>query len=876
MLEIGGWGKSNMGRLRLPDIALLVALGLDAMPAISAQAIDVGHREVLPDTVVPTHYDLALSPDAEALTFSGTVAITVDVKSPVQDIVLNADALQFDRVTIDGRDSVTVSADQKLGRETLHADQLVSVGRHVVTIEYHGTIGRSTLGFFAMDYAGPDGRHRTLATNFEPTAARQLLPCWDEPGRKASFTLTVDTPTDRVAVSNMPVEQITPLSATTQRVRFAQTPKMSTYLLFLGVGDFERVHKSVDGVDVGVVVRRGDSGKAAYALDQAGQILHYYNDYFGTPYPLPKLDLIAAPGAISGGSMENWGAIFYSQEHLLLDPRAPTEQDRQQVFAVVSHEMAHQWFGDLVTMAWWDDLWLNEGFASWMQTYAADDLHPEWKTGLRALSIFERGKLADAIPSTHPIVQTVLTPDQADEAFDAITYNKGAAVITMLNAYVSRDAFRAGVRRYMSEHAFGNTIDGDLWSLIQVTAGKPILGIERDLTRQEGVPLIRVTRKGGTTVLSEGRFAADPATIAKAAARKWRLPITVRSLASGELQTKILNTSVNLVLPPPVLVNAGQTTYGRVLYANDEVGALVEHMASLSSADQLGLLNDALALGLAGYTDASNVLAMTKALPVDADPIVWQRTITILRSIDDHYAPGLDRAAYRRFVLGLLQPLAERLGHTASSGEASNVEILRVSLEQAQGRLGDSAVIGWAKQTLADQTGSAVDQLTAMTIVAGQADAPTFDSLVAQATAERDPLAKQHIFEALAEVQDPELVKRMVEIAFGDQPPAGTGRYLIPPLAITQPDLVWNLALPHLLDPKLPLENDMRWRLAVNIADRSALPEREIALQAYEVQSVPENARRPFDGALASIRQNRHIAERALPEMTRWVAAQSH
>jgi aminopeptidase N len=863
-----------MGRHRFPEIALFFAIGLGATPAISAPAIDVANREVLPDTVTPTHYDLALSPDAEALTFSGTVAITVDVKSSVRDIVLNADALEFDRVTIDGQDSVTVKADQKLGRETLHADQLISVGRHVVTIEYHGTIGRSTLGFFAMDYAGADGRRRTLATNLEPTAARQLLPCWDEPARKASFTLTVDSPKDRMAVSNMPVEQITQLSATTQRVRFAQTPKMSTYLLFLGIGDFERVHQTVDGVDVGVVVKRGDSGKAAYALDQAGQILHYYNDYFGTPYPLPKLDLIAAPGEISGGSMENWGAIFYSQEDLLIDPRAPTEEDRQLVFEVVSHEMAHQWFGDLVTMAWWDDLWLNEGFATWMQTYAADDLHPEWKTGLRALSIFERGKVADAVPSTHPIVQTVLTADQAYEAFDAITYNKGAAVITMLNAYVGRDAFRAGVRRYMREHAFANTKDGDLWSLIQVTAGKSILGIERDLTRQEGVPLIRVSLKSATTILSEGRFAADPATVAKAAPGNWHLPITVKSLASSELQTKILNTSINFALPPPLLVNAGQTTYGRVLYSNDGVGALVEHMASLSAADQLGLLNDALALGLAGYIGASNVLAMAKALPVDADPIVWQRTITILRSIDDHYAPGFDRAAYRRFVLGLLQPLAERLGHTASSGEAGNVEILRVSLEQAQGRLGDPAVIGWAKQTLADQTSTAADQLTAMTIVAGQADAPTFDSLLAQAAAERDPLDKQHIFEALAEVQDPELIKRMVEIAFGDEPPAGTGPYLIYPLASTNPDLVWNLALPHLQDPKLALENDMRWRLAVNIAGRSALAEREIALKAYEARSVPENARRPFDGALASIRQNRHIAERALPEITRWVSAQ--
>ena len=863
-----------MGRLRGLHFWLFFALGLGPIPSILARAIAVPNREILPDAVTPTHYDLALSPDAEALTFRGTVAITVEVKSSVQDIVLNADRLDFDRVTIDGGGSVTVKADQRLGRETLHADQLIAVGRHVVTIEYHGQIGRSTLGFFAMDYAGPDGPRRTLATNFEPAAARQLLPCWDEPGRKATFTLTVDAPKDRMAVSNMPVEEITQLSATTQRVRFAQTPKMSTYLLFLGIGDFERIHKTVDAVDVGVVVKRGDAGKAAYALEQAGQILHYYNDYFGTPFPLPKLDLIAVPGKISGGAMENWGAILYSQEYLLVDPGASTREDSQRVFLVVSHEMAHQWFGDLVTMAWWDNLWLNEGFARWMQTYAADELHPEWKTGLRALAIFERGKQADAIPSTHPVVQMVLTADQASQAFDSITYDKGAAVITMLNAYVGRDAFREGVRRYMHEHAFGNSVDSDLWSVMQHATGKPILDIERDMTRQEGVPLIHVAHKGGTTILSEGRFAADPTTIAKTAAQAWQLPITVKSLTASKLRTKILNQPTPFVLPLPVLVNAGQTTYARVLYSNDGVGALVERMASLSSADQLGLLNDTLALGLAGYTRASNVLAMVKALPVDADPIVWQRTISVLQSLDDHYTPGAAKAAFRRFALSLLRPVADRLGYAAKSGEDSNVEIVRASVERALGIFGDAAVIGWARRTLADNSGSAADHRTALNVVASQADASTFDSLLAQAEAEQDPLYKQHLFEALAGVEDSGLARRMLEIAFGDGPPAGTGPYLVLSLASNHPDLVWDLALPHLQDPKLPLENALRWRIAVDVASRSALAEREAALKAYEARSVPENARRPFDGALASIRQNRHIAEHAMPEITRWVSVQ--
>jgi aminopeptidase N len=864
-----------MRRERIQGVWVALTIGWVSGLAAPALAAKAPAREVLPDTVIPIHYDLALSPDAAALTFRGVVTITVQVKSPTRDIVLNAEGLDFDRVTIDGASPVTTTADAKLGRETLTASRPIAAGRHIVTIDYHGRIGRSTLGFFAMDYIGPDGPRRTLATNFEPSAARQLLPCWDEPGRKATFTVTVDAPRDRMAISNMPVAETTPISATMQRVRFAQTPKMSTYLLFLGVGDFERAHRTVDGVDVGVVVKRGDTAKAAYALDQAGGILHYYNDYFGTPFPLPKLDLVAAPGQISGGSMENWGAIFYSQNHLLFDPRTSTEADRELVFEVVAHEMAHQWFGDLVTMAWWDNLWLNEGFARWMQTYAADALHPEWETGLRALSIFEAGREADAIPSTHPVVQPVLTADQAAQAFDSITYDKGAAVITMINAYVGRDAFRDGVRRYMRAHAYGNTVDSDLWGAIQAAAGKPILGIEHDVTRQAGVPLIRVATKDGSISLSEGRFAADPDTTAGDAPQTWRLPVTLESLAGGASNTAVLSTTADFSLPSPVLVNAGQTTYARVLYDKAGFDALAGRMGSLASADQIGLLHDNLALGFAGYAQASNALELAKALPVTADPIVWQRVVGMLWEIDRHYTDGPARTAYRRFALALLHPLADRVDFAGKAGEEGNMQLLRTTLESVEGGFGDPAVLGWAKKALADPASDASDRRTALNVVAGAADTAEFDDLLARAKAETDPLAKQHLFEALAGVRDPELARRMLAITFSDAPPAGMAPSLLARLAANHPDLIWGLAIPRLQDPKTPIENNVRWELAVRIAGGSALPARIAAVEAYEAQSVPAEARRPFAGAVASIRQNQHIAEHALPEIDQWVSAQA-
>ena len=839
---------------------------------LAAQAAQDNAREVLPDTVVPLHYDLQLVPDAAKLTFRGRVAITVQVSAPVSDITINADGLTFAHASLDQTVLALSTPDAKLGRETLHAPRPVTAGQHVLTIDYSGPITRNTLGFFAMDYQGASGSRRTLATNFEPTGARKLLPSWDEPARKATFTISVDAPKDQMAVSNMPVDQVTPLSGALQRVRFKESPKMSTYLLFLGIGDYERVKQTVDGVEIGVVVKRGDTGKASYALEQAGKVLHYYNSYFGVKFPLPKLDLIAAPGEITGGSMENWGAIFYSQQHLLFDPKTSTESDRQLVFMVVAHEMAHQWFGDLVTMAWWDNLWLNEGFARWMQTYSADDLHPEWKTGLRALSIFEGGKEADAIPSTHPVIQNILTTDQASQAFDQITYDKGAAVITMINAYVGREAFEKGVQAYMRAHAFGNTEDGDLWSEVQKAAGKPILEIEHDVTRQAGVPLIKTVFNRGAVMLSEDRFAADPTTIANAKPQSWLLPIAVQPLSGGKSETGLLKAPTRFAVAPPALINAGQKTYGRVLYPAGAVAALSAALPKLAAADQYGLLNDTAALGFAGYQSASDMLALMASLPQSADPIVWQRALSLLGDIDGHYADGAPKAAFRAYALKLLHPLALALGLSAKPGEDGNVQILRMALDRVAGRFGDAGVIAWAKKTMNDAAANPVDRRAALDVAAASADTAAFDTLLAKARAEKDPLAKQHMFEALAGVEDPALAKRMVEIAFGNDPPAGTTPSLLYTLGENHPDLTWDSAVARLRDPKNPMEQTLRWEIAVGLASGSALPARIAAVGDYE-KSVPEAARRPFLGAIAAIRQNQHIREKAVPEISAWITA---
>jgi Peptidase family M1 domain/Peptidase M1 N-terminal domain/ERAP1-like C-terminal domain len=851
--------------------ALWAVCGAPIAGADNTQALSDG-RQILPRTLVPEHYELRVIPNAEKLTFSGAVQITGNAPTGGRQIVLNAKGLTFDEVRLDGQLRGAVTLDEKLGRATLTFPSAFAPGRHTLSISYHGPITQGTLGFFAMDYHTQSAKRRTLATNLEPAEARALLPCWDEPALKASFTISVDIPVDQVALSNMPVAASTPLAGGLQRVRFAATPRMSTYLLFLGVGDFERIHQRVDDVDVGVVFKRGDAGNAAYALGEAVTLLHYYDGYFGVHFPLPKLDLIAAPGEITGSSMENWGAIFFSQDDLLFDPAASTERERQGVFLVVSHEMSHQWFGDLVTMAWWDNLWLNEGFARWMQTHAADALHPAWHTGLQAARIFESGKLADAKVSTHPVLQPVVSAEQAVQAFDEITYDKGAAVITMLEAYVGATDFRDGVRAYMHKHAFGNTVDSDLWREIQAVAHKPVLDIEHDFTRQVGVPLVRIEPSGNKSRLAASRFAEEPDTLKGAPETRWRLPLAIEE--PGQAPATIILTDTAVVAGRTPLVNAGGTAYARVAYPAANAAALAERTAKLKPMDQLTLMNDAWALGQSGYAPARNLMTFIARLPADTDPIVWDRAVRLLVSVDRTYGEAPGRPAFRKEALRLLEPVARALGTVPRAGESPNAESLRSNVWSAQVRFGDVEALARAKQVFTSGEGSTADQRAALDIVGLAADQSTFDALLARAKAVQDPLERMRILRAMALATDPSLSARMVDIALGPDTPAGSSAKLLAIAGAENPDSVWHALAPQLAKGALAMDQTERWYVVPAIAAASADPTRIDDVRRYGEQDMPADARRPVDAAVASIKLNERAKADALPDIDHWIASQ--
>ena len=414
----------------LATAALAFAAPMHAAPAQHADTVDPAAPTQLPRTAVPHHYAITITPHSDQLTFDGTVAIDLDVVKPTTSIVLNAANLSVAKATLSGRGAplpATVTSDAAAQTATFDFGRTVAPGPYRLTIDYSGKINTQANGLFALDYKNPQGvQKRAIFTQFEPADARRFIPSWDEPDYKATFDLTARVPAGEMAVSNMPAAASRPIGNGLKEVRFQTTPTMSSYLLFFGSGDFGRITKMAGKTETGIVMGRGNESKARTALDAEAQILPYYNQYFGTPFPLPKLDNVAGPGQSQFFSaMENWGAIFTFERVLLDDPAVTTERERQAIFGVEAHEMAHQWFGDLVTMAWWSDLWLNEGFASWMATKATQHFHPDWGAEFGAVGAREGAMGQDSLHTTHPIVQDVRTVEQANQAFDAITYSKG-------------------------------------------------------------------------------------------------------------------------------------------------------------------------------------------------------------------------------------------------------------------------------------------------------------------------------------------------------------------------------------------------------------------------------------------------------------------
>jgi aminopeptidase N len=871
-------------------VTLTFAFGALSAPALAKSlppSPAVHHRIVLPAAVTPDHYRVDITPDAKALTYKGAVRIDVTVHQPTDRIVLNSADIVIDSDALSGEAKApVVSYDEKEQTATFAVGHVLKPGAYTLSLAYHGKIYEQASGFFALDYDTPTGKKRALFTQFENSDARRFVPSWDEPGRKATFQLTATVPADQMPLSNMPIASTDALPGGLKRVHFAVTPKMSSYLLFFGVGDFERVHRDVNGVDVGVVVKRGDTAQAEYALDAAAHILTYYNDYFAKPYPLPKLDLIAGPGSSQFfGAMENWGAIFYFERDLLIDPRVSTESDRQNVYTTVAHEMAHQWFGDLVTMQWWNDLWLNEGFASWMENKATDHFHPEWNLWLQALSSKQGAMQVDAKDGTHPIITPIDDVLQASGAFDTITYQKGQAVIRMLEAYVGEDAWRAGVLRYIHDHAYGNTVTDDLWKEMDKGASRPITQMAHDFTLQAGVPMITVAadcagdRLRGTLSLKQGRFSIDPAP-----AQTWRTPVRIADVsgldALARPQTVVVTggaLTVKRACATP-LINAGQTAYFRARYSKSGLAAISARYGQLSPDDQLGVFNDTATLAYTGDEPMAAFLDLTQSFPADADPVVAKALADRLDGLDQLYRGLPTEGAYRTYARGVLNPIFSRVGWGKKPGESDNTALLRASVIGALGDLNDPAVVDEAKARFdrfaADPSSlNAAARNTVLRIVAVHADATTWDRLHAMAKSAKTELERQEFYNLLGAAQDTALAQRALDLAVSGEPAATTVPGMIRSVSNRHPELALDFAVAHwdqianLLEPST--QSGYMPRLIGNASDLALIAK----LDAFAKDHIPGNARQDLMKSEATVRYLAKVRADRLPEVDQWLGA---
>lgn len=857
--------------------AVAALLGL----TVSAPALAAGQ---LPRTVVPLLYDIQIRPDAKAMTFTGTESVTIDVKQATQTIQLNAADLTIGTAMFDGRPA-SVKTDAAAQRLTVTLPKAASVGRHTLSFAWTGKINQSAAGLFAIDYTNTDGSSsRMLATQFEAPDARRFAPMWDEPAFKAKFRLSAVAPGQQLAFSNMPASAITKQADGTQLYRFAETPLMSSYLLFLGMGDMERKTAMAGNVEIGIISRKGVVDQGDYALASAKTLLAYYNDYFGQPYPLPKMDMIAGPGSSQFfGAMENWGAIFYFENELLFDPKRATESGRQRIYTVVAHEMAHQWFGDLVTMAWWDDLWLNEGFASWMEGKSSADLVPAWKSEAAAVSGEREGAMGiDATAATHPIIRKIETVDQIGEAFDGITYSKGQAVIGMLESTLGPDVFRKGIRSYMAKYKYGNTVTEQLWAELSAAAGKPVAEIAHDFTLQGGVPLVTMTGArcvGGTTTatMTQGRFGLDAASRVP---QTWHVPLVVGTLGGAQTSTIVTGTAPSNVTIKgcgTVVLNRGKGSYTRVMY--DEAGhaAIVRDYAKLDLADRLGTLGDDFALAAGGYQDLSRYFDVMAKVGPASDPLEWSSVAGALGRITGLYDKTPLEAPLRARSVKILSPVLAQIGFEPKPGESPLTSNLRETLVGRLGVNGDAGVADRARRYVAalatDPTAIPPSiRQPILSTYAVNATPAEWDALLALTRAEKNPVAKNRFVSLLGAARNPAIAGRALDLLKSDTISAPQKASLLRAVAGSHPDLAfdWAVANRTLVDGFI--EDSSRAGYIVGLGAGSNDPAMPGKITAYADKYLAASSRGGVTRSLSAIAVRKAAAAQLQPAVSKWVA----
>jgi aminopeptidase N len=881
-------------------ISAAAALLLAGCPSILAAQPAAGGAEgplpasitsSLPRNARPLHYRIDVRPDAQKLTFTGTESVTLQVYRPSEALTLNANELAIASARLTPASGtgaameLTATLDPSAQQVRFAAPQPIAPGIYRLDVTYSGKINTQANGLFALDY--PDKRSgktvRSLFTQFEAPDGRRFAPEFDEPAYKATFELSAVVPADQMAVSNTPIVKSVPEGAGIKHVYFAPTPKMSSYLLFFATGLFDRIGKKApDGVEAGIVAPAGSAEEGRFALDSMAQVLGYYDDYFGQKFPLPKLDNVAGPGQSQFfAAMENWGAIFTFNRYLLIDPAISSGAQQQRVFSTQAHEMAHQWFGDLVTMDWWDDIWLNEGFASWMATKATDRFHPEWYPLLGRVDGREQAMALDSFKTTHPIVQHIHTVEEIDQVFDAITYDKGEAVLSMLEAYAGPDTWEKGIRAYIAAHKYGNAKTDDLWQAVEGAGVPELTTIAHDFTTQPGVPLVKAeaTCHNGQTMLrlSQGEFSQDRMQEAAARPRHWHVPLLVETGTAEPVRT-VLDGSASLTLPgcDPVIVNGGQLGYFRTLYTPAMLRQLTAALPQLQPIDQIGLVRDNISLAAAGYEPGAPAFDLLVAIPGNANARVAQNAVDRWSGLYNMLQSSTDKAAFAAEVRKLWLPRLQALGFDPRADEPLVDTNLRSALIAALGAMDDATVLEQAHSRFARLRADphALDgplKTTWLNIVARNAAPADWQLLKKLAARTKSPVERSTYYELLGQARDKALAQKALDFAITGR--AGTtSSAIITSVAEANPDLAYDFTIAHRRKVESLVDDSGRSTFYRRLVGTSVDPAMIGKLEALRA-TLPADQQKPIDQAIAALKERLESHPRLRSELHNWLAA---
>jgi puromycin-sensitive aminopeptidase len=735
----------------------------------------------LPRTVTPSRYDIELCLDPTSPTFDGTVDIAVTVHEAIAEIVLNSKDVTVDIAAIITVDQTVIRVqkvvpDVEAERLTLRLASELPAGDYTVRLAFTGRLNDHMVGMYRSRYRDDAAdEHILITTHFEATDARRNFPCWDEPDLKASFAMTLVVPDGLTALANTPEIGREAAAPGFTRVRFAESMVMSTYLVCVVVGPLALTPPSdARGVPVRVACRPDRVHLAAYANEVGVFALDWFSDYFGIPYPEQKLDQAAIPD-FAAGAMENTGLVTYRETLLLLDPAEAAHEERLQVAETIAHELAHMWFGDLVTMRWWNGIWLNEAFATFMSHLCVDAMEPAW----RVFDTFQDTRMVafevDCLASTRPIEFPVESPDDVSGMFDTLTYTKGGAVLRMIEQWLGPERFRDGIRRYLATHAYGNTETHDLWDALEAASGQPVRRIMDAWIFTPGYPAISVRRDGDLLRLTQHRFAPslpDDSTT-------WLVPLIVRQvLPDGELVEHVLVEASGLELPlahPDALVvaNAGSAAFVRTFYDDELRARLVERAAlDLTPGERQSLVDDAWAAVVAGDAPVSSFLDLALGFGGETAPAVWHTIITGL-SWCDRFLELEPRERFRAAVRELVRPALKRLGWLPRDVDTDLDRELRGDLIRTLGVLGDDPETqAMAREAEArSRAGTTVEPAVAaatVDVVAFVGGPEDYDAFRARMDEAPTPQEQERYRYALTRFRVPALMQRTLELAASD------------------------------------------------------------------------------------------------------------